>query len=114
LIEGLLTLISLVGYSFIRGTQTVRAVRVTTDGKKEEVDVTGGFRLKPRAKELHDKEHKTIQDIFEGALYDPDRVWTRPSRQLAKSILLIGYMGLMGFGTLLLATAALRIASGFS
>jgi hypothetical protein len=107
LIFGILTVAFLLGYSFVKGTQTVHA----TGSKTERVEIIGGFRLTPRALELRDKEGKTIEEIYKGALYDADKVWSRFSRQLAKISVLIGYMGLLIFGTLLLATAALRIAA---
>jgi hypothetical protein len=111
IIFGVLTVVSLLGYSFVKGTQTLHATKVKPDGKTEQVDIIGGFKLRPKALELRDNEDKTVQEILQGALYDPDKVWTRTSRQLAKTAVLIGYMGLLIFGTLLLAAAALRIGA---
>jgi hypothetical protein len=102
-----ITVVGLLAYGFMRLTQTVIAIRVQPDGTTGEVKVISGFWLTPPAREKL-KCH-TIQDVFAGALYKPDLVWSRASRAFAKTVMLLSYMGLTACGTLLLATAALRI-----
>lgn len=108
LVFGITTLLSLIIYGFLKGTRTVVAKVAQPNGGTRDVDVISGFRPKDdhAARQL---ATDTIQNVFAGALYDPDRVWTRESRQLAKITILLSYIALMICGTLLLATAALRI-----
>jgi hypothetical protein len=107
LVFGCVTVAALLAYGFLRGTRTVVAKVALPDGGTKDVQVISGFR--PTQKGAQQLKTHTMQDVFAGALYDPDRVWTRESRGLAKIAILISYMALTAGGTLLLATAALRI-----
>ena len=98
------TLLSLLLYGYLVGAQTYDVV--TQDGTKK---VIGGFWLTAEAKEQRKARNLTIQRLLEGAAYDVDKLWSRPSRQLAKSSFLLGYLGLTICGTVALAAAAIRL-----
>jgi hypothetical protein len=102
--------VALCAYSFLIAVQTYSRVSVV-DGKAKAEKVVGGFVLKPEAKEIK-KKHAglTVQRLLEGSAYDVDRVWTRPSRALAKLLFVVGYLGLVISGTVALASAAILIS----
>ncbi len=111
IICAVLTVIFLVVYGYLIGVQTYTKVIVVdaARGTTEEKKVTGGFRLTADAQEAI-KEHKlTVQTFFEGTAYDPDVVWTRPSRAAAKQLFVLSYIGLVACGTVALASAALLV-----
>jgi hypothetical protein len=74
--------------------------------------IVGGFVLTGQAKRLlkNQRPQVTLQEIFKGAAYDPDHVWTRSSRSLAKLCFFLAYIGTVVFGTAALAAAAIAIA----
>jgi hypothetical protein len=75
------------------------------------VKVIGGFTLtKDAMKQL--RNAGTIQKLFEGAAFDPDLVWTRASRALAKQLFVLCFIGLNVCGTLALSCAALLFLLG--
>lgn len=50
-----------------------------------------------------------MQRLLEGAAYEIDKVWSRPSRQLAKTSFVLAYLGLTISGTIALAAGAMRL-----
>jgi hypothetical protein len=104
----------LVLYGYLVGVQTYEK-EVVVDGnsnppKVETKKVIGGLTLTPAAKSTIAEEKITIQQYFQGTAYDPDHVWTRPSRAVAKQLFVLGYIGLVATGTIVLAVAAILIA----
>jgi len=53
------------------------------------------------------KASGSVQQLFEGAAYKADLVWTRASRALAKQAFALAYIGLNLSGTMALSCAAL-------
>jgi hypothetical protein len=100
------TLVSLLIYGYLVGTQTYTKV----DGTGAEKGIIGGFWMRTNAKRKRDEEQITTQQLFEGSAYNPDLLWSRPSRQLAKLSFQLAYIGLVGCGTVALAASAIRLA----
>jgi hypothetical protein len=100
-----LTLIFLLIYGYLVGVQTYTVQR--HDGTTEHI--IGGFWLTSEAKKSRAKHNVTIQELLEGAAYDVNKLWSPPSRQLAKSSFVLGYLGLTICGTVALAAAAIRL-----
>jgi hypothetical protein len=100
-----LTVVFLLVYGYLVGVQTYEVVR--SDGTTERV--IGGFWLMETAKRSRAEHKVTTQELLEGAAYDVDKLWSGPSRQLAKSSFLLGYLGLTICGTVALAAAAIRL-----
>jgi len=97
-------------YSFVIATQTYERVVIPGPGKPpENRKIIGGFVLTDEAKEVQKKERVPIQEVLMGATYDVDRVWTRPSRALARIVFLLCYLGLTVSGTVAIAGAAMLI-----
>lgn len=106
-----LCLLSLLGYGYVIGTKVFDKEETTGSGASRMVKVVGGFRMTPAATSaLAQRPNLTVQELFKGAAYDPDKVWTRGSREAAKQALVIGYIGLTMCGTLALSSAAILIA----
>jgi hypothetical protein len=98
------TAILFLTYTFLVGLQTYRLY----PGLKEEVRIIGGFRLTQQAR-LHRKRNVDVQQLLKGFAYQPEKVWTRMSRQLAKTTCIAVYVGLLVSGTVDLAAAAIRL-----
>ncbi|MDP9239545.1 MAG: hypothetical protein M3O55_02755 [Actinomycetota bacterium] len=99
------TLVCFLLYGFLVGGQTYELVK--NEGPPEKV--IGGFWLTRVAKKSKAEHNVTTQELLEGAAYDPEKLWSRPSRQLAKAGFQLGYLGLTICGTLALAAAAIRL-----
>jgi hypothetical protein len=100
-----ITLVFLLLYSFLVGTQKY----TRWEGTKKAYTVIGGYRLTPIARKKRNENGAPVQQVFKGLEYDPDRVWTRGSRQLAKTSFVLLYIGLTVSGTVALASAAVRL-----
>jgi hypothetical protein len=99
--------VALLVYGFMVGMQTYDR-RYPDNGHVASEKIIGGFWLTAEAVQSKDKFHvKTIQDLFAGAGYDPDIIWSRASRGLAKLCFTVSYMSLMVCGSLALATASI-------
>lgn len=93
-------------YSFLLGLQTY----MLYPGLPGETRIIGGFRLMPNARAQRKRRHVGNQKLLQNLDYEPDAVWTRPSRQFAKTACIALYMGLIAAGTIALAAAAIRIS----
>jgi hypothetical protein len=100
---GIGTVILLLVYSYLVGAQSYDVIKTRT------TRIIGGFWLKPEARAARDKHKITVQKLLAGSGYDPDKLWSRPSRQLAKSAFQLCYLGLTICGTVALAAAAIRV-----
>lgn len=100
-----LTVVFLVLYGFLVGLDTYNVELVDGSNKR----IVGGFWLTAKARKSKSKSGVTTQVLLEGAAYDPDILWSRFSRQVAKGSFILAYLGLTICGTLALAAAAIRL-----
>ena len=96
---------SLLAYSYITGTNTYDDVK---NGRK----IIGGFKLTPRAKREMRAGKLTEQRFLSVVDSDPDEVWPRSSRSLAKLVFVALYLLLVVSGTVAIAAAAILIEKG--
>jgi hypothetical protein len=96
---------SLLAYSYITGTNTYDDVK---NGRK----IIGGFKLTPRAKREMRVGKLTEQRFLSVVDSDPDEVWPRSSRSLAKLVFVALYLLLVVSGTVAIAAAAILIEKG--
>ena len=100
-----LTLVFLVLYGCLVGMQTYKFIEA--DGTPERI--IGGFWLTKKARKIKAERQLDVQRLLEGAAYEIDKVWSRPSRQLAKTSFVLAYLGLTTSGTIALAAGAMRL-----
>ena len=98
------TVVALLMYGYLVRVYTYEIDESTATATKRR-KIIGCFTLTPRAKNLT-KEH-TIQEILEGAAYDPDKVWTRESKALAGQSFVASYLVLTVAGTSALTAASM-------
>jgi hypothetical protein len=102
----LICVVVLLVYSFFTSTQTF-------EDSRRRRRVIGGFTLTPRARDAiapgGPAEPPTVQQLFERGGFDPDLVWPRQSRALAKVSFVLFYLLLVVSGTMALASAAILI-----
>ncbi len=98
----IVTVAALLAYGFVTATQTYE------DAKRRR-KVIGGFQLTREAKREIRKQKLTVQQYFSGVAYDPDEVWPRSSRALAKLAFVLLYLLLVVSGTVAVAAAAILI-----
>jgi hypothetical protein len=99
------TVVSLLLYGFLVGNQTY----IRWEGTPNAYRLIGGFWTTSAARKIHRAGNQPISEVFKGMAYEPDRVWPRPSRQLAKTCFVLLYMSLTVSGTLALAAVAIRL-----
>jgi hypothetical protein len=79
--------------------------------KTVRVKVIGGTWLTPVARaKLGFDGAETIQDLYDGAAYNKDRVWPKIAQQLAQALFILAYLGLVCAGTIALACASILVA----
>ncbi|SRR5579884_152392 len=98
--------VALLVYGFLVGTQTYDRKVVIPPNQIASEKIIGGFWLTSEAIESQEKYHKTTQELLAGAGYDPDIIWSRPSRSLAKLCFTVSYICLTVCGSLALASAS--------
>jgi hypothetical protein len=97
-----LSLVSLLLYGIVTSTQTYR------DGKGRRL--IGGFTLTRAARRtMSQKKIRTVQQLFAGAAYDPDEIWPRSSRAIAKAVFVLLYIVLTVSGSVAIAGAAIAV-----
>ena len=112
---GLGALASLCVYAFLVSTLTY--VQLTAGGPKKvkERNIIGGFVFTAKSRAVIEKQRAkglappTTADLFKAAAYNPDSVWERWSRSLAKVLCIVSYVGLIVTGTVALAAAAILV-----
>ncbi|WP_213290449.1 hypothetical protein [Bradyrhizobium sp. sGM-13] len=111
IICGVATVIGLFLYVWLIQTQMFTAIIAVDARRTRSTKVIGGLSLTSNARAALAKKQgpKTIQQLFEGAAYDKDLVWTRSSQALAKLLFLAAFLMLQVFGSLSLATAAILL-----
>jgi len=93
-------------YSGLLGTYVYVKIEPTGPQSVRNVRILGGRILLPDAEKKRQEHGVSIQDLFAGAAYDPDRLWDRKSRQWVKQRVLLAFIL-----TLVLGTSALTGAS---
>ncbi|MFL6843492.1 MAG: hypothetical protein ACJ8ER_01260 [Allosphingosinicella sp.] len=103
LISSVIAVFSYLGLSSL----LVYEVEAIEDRKSIRRRIIGGFWLTPNAKQ-EVRGGNTVQNFLLETNYDPDRVWSRPSRGLGLLLVIASYVLLMvGLSTTLAASAAL-------
>jgi len=107
--------VSLLVYSAL----TTIFIYIQWQDTSEQRNIIGGLALRAEAREALNREAKlakesgqvppTIQELFKGAAYVIDQLWSRPSRALTKALFTLGYLGLTIAGTIALASASIAI-----
>lgn len=81
-----------------------------TVNETESVDIIGGFLLKKSAKETKEKKKiASTQELFAGAAYDPDKLWSRTSRSLTKTVIIFLFLVIMVSGTIGITSAGFAV-----
>lgn len=112
IILGIIAVVSLLIYGFLVATFTYFKVTGVSHNKPVEEKIIGGLRLTSAARHSINaaasaSRFLTKQDLLAGAAYDPDKVWERWSRGIAKGLFVIFYLGLTVSGTIALACASI-------
>jgi hypothetical protein len=103
----LLCVLSLLVYGFFVATQTYYVVLAPKLNETVKANIIGGLWLTDQAKKSKSKNKVTTQVLLAGAAYDPDALWSRASRGLAKMLFVLCYLVLTVSGTLALTCAAI-------
>lgn len=78
-----------------------------------EEKIIGGFALTAQARAVRrrqkTKQPVTVQELFAGAAYDPDKLWHRPVRAFSKLCFAICYMCLVVCGSIGISCAAILL-----
>ena len=101
-------LAALLVYSLLIGMQTYIAVD-TSGASRVERKVIGGFRLTESASAELRAKKLTVQGLLKRYRYDPDRVWTRLSRSIAKLCFIVCYILLTLTGSVALSAASVLL-----
>jgi hypothetical protein len=107
---GIILLIGYLAYAFSLGALVLtRYVAVSSSAVKAE-KVVGGIWLKSAARTSMKKNKvRSRQTLFEGASYEPDFLWSRTSRGVAKTFLLFLFIVIMVSGTLAISGAGFAV-----
>lgn len=112
---GLAALVCLCAYVFLVASLTYSQVRSKGPKVVDQHNIIGGFRYTEQSLQIINEKRRlgnappTPGELFKAAGYNPDRVWTRPSRAIAKVLTILFYVGLIATGTVALASAAILI-----
>jgi hypothetical protein len=106
---GVVALVALIAYGMITSAFVYKKILATGRNKTEERSVIGGFALTEQARNVMRKRKLTVQELFAGASYDHDKVWTRGSRALAKATFAMSYVVLVVSGSIALTCAAVLL-----
>lgn len=106
---GIAAVVALLVYLFLMIVLVHEKPTPTGDGTTTRTDrLIGGFWLTPAAKE-NLKQAGSVQLLLRGSAYDPDLLWSRPSRALATVSLAVCYMMLVVAGSVALASGAMLL-----
>jgi len=109
LVSSLTALAVFLVYLYLIGAKTYDVVYATGVNTSEKRRVIGGFRFLDSAKQVMAKRGINPQQCLEGRRYDPDKVWTKESRALAKVAFTLCYILLIVSGTCALSCAAILL-----
>ncbi len=112
------TVFGLLVYGWLQTVYTYkREVMSEAEGELGRVateKIIGGFRLTEHAQEQIQQRNLTIQEYFKGVAYDVDKVWTRGSRALTRTLFIVGYMLLVGAGTTALGAGSILMGTNLT
>ena len=98
--------ISFIVYYALLRVLTYDKVIAISSKKWKTIKVVGGLWMKKSSKKIMSKHGiRTVQELFKGAAYDVDELWSRSSQELAKSVIVILYLAIVTCGTLGLTTS---------
>ena len=103
---------ALIVYGYLIAVQTYSGETPPPEPDKEPPvpkKLIGGFWLLPNVKRLVNKKTDpiTVQEHLDKCQHNPDKVWSRPSRGLAKTLFVVCYLVLTVAGTVALTSAAM-------
>jgi hypothetical protein len=100
--------LSLAFYGYLIAVHVYDKVVAVGPEQSKTMKIIGGFRLtRQAAKKLNELDNVTVQNLLRGANYDPDLLWSRQSRAIAKLAFSTSYIALTICGTLALAATAM-------
>jgi hypothetical protein len=104
-------LVLLILYGYLVGVRTYQKVAYDpSTGGTRTFPIIGGLWLKRHARDLMRKKRvASVQDLLAGGGYDPDRLWNRPSRTLAKLAFHLSYFGMTVCLAVALEAASFRL-----
>jgi hypothetical protein len=107
---GAALVITFMAYAFLTGALTYTVERAHRASETHPEKIVGGPRLRRDAK-MAKATHKvnTVQELLRGATYDPDKLWSRISRGMAKTLLLLLFLAVMVSGTLCISSTGFAI-----
>ncbi|WP_145063622.1 hypothetical protein [Engelhardtia mirabilis] len=106
--------VSLVIYGILVAVFTYERVVATAPNETHSEKIIGGFWLTQAASQKRRQRGLTIQELFLGAAYDPDKVWPRLSRALSKACFVLAYGLLVSTGTIGLTCASILFGGQLS
>ncbi len=115
IVTGVGALAFFLAYSIVIGVFSYTKI-VGVKKKTEGVKIIGGFVLAEHAKAnikaapARAGRSITIQEYFEGVQYNPEQVWTRLSLEVARSVFIICYIGMIMCAAIALSSTSLRMA----
>lgn len=95
----MLCMVCFVMYSGDLGTYVYTMLVATSASTTKSRRILGGVELLPAAAEIQRAEGLTIQQLLEGADFDPDRLWSRESRRRVKTRVLLLFLFTLIVGT---------------
>lgn len=107
-------LIGLITYSLLVGVLVYEKTIVASGTLTVTQKIIGGFWLTAGARQAlisGDPRPLSVSDLYKGAAYNPDYVWPRMSRALAKVSFQLAYIVLVAGGTCALAAISLLVSS---
>jgi hypothetical protein len=108
---GIAAVITLLVYLFLMIVLVHEIPKSTGDGTTTRTErIIGGFWIIPTAKKKL-KQAGSVPLLLRGSAYDPDLLWSRPSRALATVSLAVCYMMLVVAGSVALASGAMLLDS---
>jgi hypothetical protein len=102
------TVLSLLAYVFLMSVFVYQRRVINQSGQEESRRLIGGFLLTSAAR-TGLQQATTVQRLLDGAGNDPDLVWTRASRAMAKICFIVAFLGLQVSGSLAVSAIALSL-----
>lgn len=106
---GVLLIIFFLVYSFFIGALTYQKKIAINNSHTNTEEIVGGLWLLKEAKESQKEHNVTTQTLLAGATYEPDKLWSRASRNTAKTLLVLLFLGIMISGTLGISSAGFAV-----
>jgi len=97
-------------YGLLVAVLTYESTYVSRDGQPTSRKIIGGFWVTGRARD-ECRKGRTLQETLRRASYDPDVVWPRLGRALAKLCFSLCYIGMVTGGSVSLAAGAILLSN---